>query len=629
MKTKWKIGGLLFKAILALSLVSIVPVVLISWHVLYVDSHILQSEILGKQRSIAHRIALSAAEEIDRKIQFFSVFTELHTDFEGHPLITQSDINHLHKYNTEIIYLAVLDNTGKLRAFSGPAQERETIRRDGKVLLQPYLAENKPYSSTIQHINDQLYLRLIFPLRKQYRDTVSSGLLIVNMDLDGLEKLLLTAYPDDISTIVVDGKGNLISYAGPKGRWVGDTDKTDLQWRDLVATAKEVTSSQIKLGNGERVLVSSVQIPTLNWRVYVQQPARTLSKLAAESLFVSPWDVLLILLGLAIFVTAVGYWVLMPIIRPVQRLQEVAIRFDREDDYVPTEKDLIIPDNEIGNLIHVFLHMVQVLFERKEALRGAQQKLSSMNKELERRVEERTAELHTATNKLVKAEQLAAIGQMASIISHEIRNPLAVISNAARLLKAIQPPADPKAIKQFAIIDAEIRQANGIIGEVLGFARSRDMILSTIDLNSYLHDIVASFPITHNVRIGEELDPESVLLKIDAEEIKQAIRNLISNACEAMPQGGKVTVGTRVGKHVVCIYVGDEGPGLSEEVKAKIFSPFFTTKARGTGLGLAVVQKAVARHRGKIYVRSAEGKGTLFQMYLKIYNKSGDTRYVG
>ena len=94
-----------------------------------------------------------------------------------------------------------------------------------------------------------------------------------------------------------------------------------------------------------------------------------------------------------------------------------------------------------------------------------------------------------------------------------------------------------------------------------------------------------------------------------------------------MPNGGKVRVGTRVGKKVVCIFVQDEGPGISKEILERVFSPFFTTKARGTGLGLAVVRKAVTRHKGKLFIYSEENKGTCFSIYLKLYKKNGDTKY--
>ena len=250
-----------------------------------------------------------------------------------------------------------------------------------------------------------------------------------------------------------------------------------------------------------------------------------------------------------------------------------------------------------------------------------------MNQALEKRVEERTHELKAATSELVKSERLAAIGQMASIISHEIRNPLAVISNATRLIKMLVTSPDPKLVKQFGIIEAEIKQANSIISEVLGYARTRELILTTIDLNSYLREILLSYPFIPGIKLEDRLDPETVRIKVDAEEIKQAIRNVVSNAVEAMPGGGKLTVGTKVGRRMVCIFVADEGPGLSEEVRRKMFSPFFTTKARGTGLGLAVVGKAVSRHKGKLFINSAPGKGTCFQIYLKIYRKPGDTNY--
>ena len=116
-------------------------------------------------------------------------------------------------------------------------------------------------------------------------------------------------------------------------------------------------------------------------------------------------------------------------------------------------------------------------------------------------------------------------------------------------------------------------------------------------------------------------------IKIDAEEIKQALRNLLANAVEAMPAGGTITLGARAGKQAVCISVRDSGVGISEEVKKEMFSPFFTTKARGTGLGLAVVRKAVLRHGGKMFISSRVGEGTCFCIYLKIYRKKGDTNY--
>ena len=173
----------------------------------------------------------------------------------------------------------------------------------------------------------------------------------------------------------------------------------------------------------------------------------------------------------------------------------------------------------------------------------------------------------------------------------------------------------------------EIRQANSIISEVLGYARTRELILSMVEVNSYLRELLLSYPLPTHITLQEKLDPESVRIKVDAEEIKQALRNIIANAVESMPNGGTLTVGTQVGRRLVCIYIEDTGTGLTDEVRQEMFSPFFTTKARGTGLGLAVVRKAITRHKGKLFIKSALGKGTCFRIYLKIYRKTGDTNY--
>lgn len=604
------------------------PVLLIGWHVLRVDNRVLQNEILDKQRTVAGQIASVLSEEISRKAQFFSVFTDLHTDFGGHPFIDKEDIDYLRIKNPEITHISVLNNKGRQLFYSSEESSRFSYASELDNILHACVAQGKDYVGSVNRVNGQLYALMAFPLRRHLRDVKITGVLVVEMNLATLGSALQESYPEDLFVAVTSADGSLISYSGAEGGLALEENlplRARLQrWKQALDTRN---GGRLELPDGQAVLVSRAQVPVMRWTVYVQQPADTIRRLLLESTFHSLWDVLVILLVMIAFVLLTGYFVISPIVRPVRRLQEAAVKLEQEEDYMPQEQDLIIPRNEIGQLARVFLHMAQVLRDRKNALVCAQQELAGMNKELELRVQQRTAELKAATDELVKAERLAAIGQMASIISHEIRNPLAVISNATRLIKTIEPPKDAKLIKQFSIIEAEIKQANSIISEVLGFARSRDMILSTIDLNSYLHDLLLSFPASSGIRLQEKLDPESVRLKIDAEEMKQAVRNLISNACEAMQGQGTVTLGTRVGKKVVCIYVADEGPGVPDALKEKIFSPFFTTKARGTGLGLAVVRKAVGRHKGKMFIHNRATGGAIFEIYLTIYRKTGDTRY--
>ncbi len=623
-----KTGRLFSRAILALSVVSALPVLLIGWHVLRVDNRVLQNEILDKQRTVAEQVASVLSEVVSRKAQFFSVFTDLHTDFGGHPFINKEDIDYLRAKNPEITHISVLNNKGRQLFYSSTEGSRFSYASELATILQTCVEQGKDYIGSVNRVNGQLYAMMAFPLRRHLKDAQITGVLVAEMNLAPLGRVLQESYPDDLFIAVTSADGSLISYSGAGGG-LALADRLPLRTQ-LHALGKALgarVGARVELPGEKPVLASQAHVPVTNWTVYVQQPANTIRRLLLESTFHSLWDVLVILLVMAAFVLLTGYFVISPIVRPVRRLQEAAVKLEREEDYRPQEQDLIIPNNEIGQLARVFLHMAQVLRERKNAVVSAQNKLAGMNKELELRVQQRTAELKAATDELVKTERLAAIGQMASIISHEIRNPLAVISNATRLIKTIEPPKDAKLIKQFSIIEAEIKQANSIISEVLGFARSREMILSTIDLNSYLHDLLLSFPASGGIHLQEELDPETARLKIDAEEIKQALRNLISNACEAMQGQGTVTLGSRVGKKAVCIYVADQGPGVPGELREKIFSPFFTTKARGTGLGLAVVRKAVSRHKGKMFIHNRAGGGAIFEIYLAIYRKTGDTRY--
>jgi len=225
----------------------------------------------------------------------------------------------------------------------------------------------------------------------------------------------------------------------------------------------------------------------------------------------------------------------------------------------------------------------------------------------------------------VKKERLAAIGQMSSVVSHEIRNPLAVINNSAYFIKAklgALGPVDPKIEKHISIIESEIQQANGIINEILGFARTRELMLKPVKINDYLEDIMTAYPFPEIVKVTKLYAPENPWVNIDAEEMKQAVRNLIGNALEVMPEGGALTVESLLTGEFVRLSVSDTGAGIPPEVIEKIFAPFFTTKARGTGLGLAVVKKAIDRHKGRVEIESTVGTGTTFRLFIPLYTES-------
>ena len=623
-----RLNGLFAKAVLVLIFISIVPVLIIGYHVMGVDSRVLKNEILQKQQTVATRLASVARAHISRKAQLFSTFVDLHTDFGGHNFINEQDLRYLLMRNPSIFYLAVLSPQGKQLFSTGKPASSVNYQKLLPEVLRAGVQNGQEYISNVYQMPGGLFVLMAFPVRQHLDAKQVSGILVAEMNLQEMGTSLSQAYPLDMNAIIASDEGEIICYNGaPDG--LAQQPRPEMTER-VLAINKQLgysRSGEVELPNGERVLVAVATLSLPGWKVYVDQPANVAAQLFVESTFHSFWDVLVLLLAVLAFVLVVSYWVIKPITRPLERLRKAAIKQRENDDFVVRKEDVEIPNNEIGELATAFVDMSAALHTRRQELIRAQAELAQVNQALEKRVEERTRELKNASSELVKAERLAAIGQMASIISHEIRNPLAVISNATRLIKMLVTSPDPKLTKQFGIIDAEIKQANSIISEVLGYARTRDLMLTTVDLNSYLREILLSYPFIPGITLKEELDPESVRIKVDAEEIKQALRNVISNAIEAMPNGGTLTVGTKVGRRLVCIYIADQGPGITEEVRHKMFAPFFTTKARGTGLGLAVVGKAISRHKGKLFITSEPGKGSCFQIYLKIYRKPGDTNY--
>lgn len=625
---KHRLQGLFIKAVVVLFIISMVPVLVIGYRIMKINSRLLKNELLQKQQLVAERLAFTVGNALVAKEQLLAEFGDLHTDFGNYDLITKSDLTHLQERNPSLFYLSIVTPLGRTFFDTGelPAQSLASVK---DALMKTCLAGNRFISSVYYNADGKPFIWVAEPLHRKLGQTKVTAVLVSAMYLDDIIQALLEVYPLDMDAMLVSSNGELLSYNGSPEK-LNSAHSTQLQQKLLELKSRLITrdAAEVRLANGEEILASVARVEHTGWYIYLFQPADIASHLFVDSLFHSSlWDLAVVVFVMILFVGVVSYLVIIPITRPLAQLRAAAIKLREDENFVVSDKDVEIPNNEIGDLASVFVEMSQVLHHRRKELIKTQQELASMNQVLEQRVEQRTKELQVATQELVRTERLAAIGQMASIISHEIRNPLAVISNSTRLIKTLVKPTEQKLNKQFSIIEGEIRQANSIINEVLGYARTREMIFSMVEVNSYLRELLLSFPMPPQITVKENFDSESVRIKVDAEEIKQALRNIITNAVEAMPMGGTLTVGSRVGRRLVCIYVRDTGPGLTEEIRQEMFTPFFTTKARGTGLGLAVVRKAIERHKGKLFIDTTLGKGTCFLIYLKIYRKMGDTNY--
>ncbi|MBO4675739.1 MAG: HAMP domain-containing protein [Elusimicrobiaceae bacterium] len=459
-------NSLFSQAIVVLVLISIIPVFIIGFHVLGVDSRILKNEILQKQQSVARRILATASSMLTYQEQLLAVFLDLHTSGHGSSVFNREDLNYLRKSAPAFLYVTLLDAQGNELFFSGSPLS-DTLSVVKQELLSTCL-QQKPYISDIFRVEDHFFVWLAEPFHQADKD----GVLAVAYDLSDMGKTLLQSYPLDMNIAFVSAAGDLISYNGAsEGLAFTPNPELEQKVQDMDRALGSKTEGEVVLPSNERILVSVAQWPAMEWAVYVDQPADLITHLLRENF---SWDMGVLLLTMLFFLLVISYWVILPITRPLVRLREAATRLRDQEDVVLTEADVDIPNNEIGELALIVVEMSHELHNRRQRLLQAQTELAQSNQILEKRVEERTNALRQATRELVKSERLAAIGQMASIISHEIRNPLAVISNATRLIKMLVRTPDAKVTKQFGIIEAEIRQANSIISEVLGYARSRD-----------------------------------------------------------------------------------------------------------------------------------------------------------
>lgn len=232
--------------------------------------------------------------------------------------------------------------------------------------------------------------------------------------------------------------------------------------------------------------------------------------------------------------------------------------------------------------------------------------------ELEQRVEERTAELREAQENLVRQERLAVLGQLAGGVAHQIRNPLAAIMNASYVLKRhLSPGQHSDVAAAIRIIHDEVRHANIIITGLLDYARVRTPDRHPTSLRDLLERLLGSDWIPDSVQVTRELPADDpVNIDIDADQLTGAIANLVRNAVEAMPDGGKLRVALERDADEIRVTVSDTGAGISPQVRAHLFEPLHSTKPMGIGLGLVTARRFVEAHGGTIALRESSESET-------------------
>jgi len=215
--------------------------------------------------------------------------------------------------------------------------------------------------------------------------------------------------------------------------------------------------------------------------------------------------------------------------------------------------------------------------------------------------------------RLVRQEKLAVLGELAAGVAHELRNPLGAIKNAACFLSmALQEP-EPEVKETLEILEKEVATSESIINGLLDFARPKPPALRKVDVNHIVQEALARIKVPENIQVVSQLDQALPNILADTDQLAQVFSNLILNAVQAMPDGGKLTVKSEVPTpQWVSLSFADTGVGIPRENLGSLFEPVFATKAKG--IGLSIVRGIIENHDGKISVQSQMGKGTTFTL---------------
>ena len=323
--------------------------------------------------------------------------------------------------------------------------------------------------------------------------------------------------------------------------------------------------------------------------------------------------------GLSIYA---GHIILLSrVVRPVKELAVATIEFadGKLDKRVYTDAR-----TEIGQLFTSFNKMAEKIQENDGLLR-------KFNEELEEKVSERTTDLRDANeqlritqNALIRTEKIAAVGQISAAVTHEIKNPLNSLSiNAQMMMKALSKELGPESsVHETAThIKYEINRINNILEEFVKFAKFPEPQFYDNDINQVILEVVdltsesaKELGVTMNLSLQNDIRT----FKFDARQFKEILINLFQNAFKAMKADGVLEIETTTSGDDLIIRVTDNGEGIPGKNIDNIFSPFFSTREGGMGLGLSIVQRIVESHGGKISCMSEVGRGTTFEITISL-----------
>lgn len=409
------------------------------------------------------------------------------------------------------------------------------------------------------------------------------GALRLKLDWSDIHDVLDQAAGSDRMLAILDGEGRLIAASRDvreRGLLLGSELAA---WREIAAGGKTVTRQGRPLVDADVIVGAGrshgyAHFSGFGWTTLIIQPVDR----ALAPVHHMAW-IFLVLLGVVVVVTVlVATWVSREIARPIIGLTAFTRGYMRS-------KVLQVPaagSGEVGELTEAFVQMVRDI------------DLSQQN--------------------LVRASKLAVVGEMSSIIAHEVRTPLGILRSSAQMLQR-EAGISEEGHELVGFIESETERLNRLVSAMLDTARPRAPSYSDVDLHELIRQSVAMLAAQMTkkaVVVSESLLAGNPVVECDEEQMTQVLLNLLMNGLQILDHGGRIDVATHDDGQYFHIEIADDGPGIDPAERARVFEAFFFKREGGVGLGLAIVQQIVAAHRGEIEATEGKLGGALFRIRL-------------
>lgn len=439
-------------------------------------------------------------------------------------------------------------------------------------------------------IGDTVRLRLRSAIESQFTPGVI-GDLVLDVNGSQLQKLLDRSAGPSRQLLLLDRDGRaLAASAGLRSGGIGLLDAALPGWR-MVGTRNGVESrsgaplidAQVIAGHQHSQGIGD--FAGFGWTTVLLQ-SRAVALAPVQQM---AWTFAGLLAVIAVAIVIVAWWLAAVISRPVVALTDFTRRYTQ-----PGELPAAPPagPGEIGELTRSFVQMV-------EALQRSQQSL-------------------------VQASKLAALGEITALLAHEVRTPLGILRSSAQMLRGESGLSD-EARELLGIIETETERLNRLVSSMLDSARTRPPQLTPTDVHALIAhtaSLLAAQTRDRGVSLQMRCAARRFVIDCDAEQITQVLLNLVMNALQVLPRGGRVEVATRDDNERLIIEVADDGPGIPPEDREQVFEPFVFRREGGVGLGLAVVRRILRQHGGDVAVDASPLGGALFRVWLPAQQSS-------